>query len=165
MKAPVLFLLLLLAPAIAQAQRCPDQLPAPVEAKRAAIVAAAKARDWTALERLIDKTHFIAANPSRPNPIAYWQQLTREGNDVPKALAEIFDMRCGIGVEAGAHIFPIASAMNWKDLKSKERKRLKRFYGSQLEAQFPNGRESGRYIGWRGAIEKDGRWTAFLTGE
>jgi hypothetical protein len=165
MKAPVLFLLLLLAPAIAQAQRCPDKLPEAVEAKRAAIVAAAKARDWNALGGLVDKTAFMAANPNRPNPIAYWQQLTREGNDVPTALAEIFDMRCGLTVEAGAHIFPLASAMNWKEMKSKERKKLKRFYGPQLAAQFPNGRESGPYIGWRGVIEKDGRWTAFLTGE
>ena len=164
MKAPLLVLALLLLPGIAMAQRCPDQLPAPVTAKRDAIVAAAKARDWTALKGLMGPGYFMSANPNHDDPIAHWQLLTKDGTDVPAALAAIFSMRCGITVESNASIFPIASAMGWRYLKKREKKALQKFYGDRLETQFVGGRDNGHYIGWRGVIEKDGRWSAFLMG-
>jgi hypothetical protein len=164
MRILFLALLLVLLPGLAQAQRCPDQLPPLVVAKRDAIVTAAKARDWPALRGLMGPGYFMSANPNHDDPIAYWQQLTREGTDVPAALVAIFSMRCGITVESNASIYPIASAMGWRHLKKRERKALQKFYGDRLDAQFVGGRDNGHYIGWRGVIEKDGRWSAFLQG-
>lgn len=150
----------------AQAQRCPDQLPAAAEAKRAAIVAAARARDLPALAKLAgpgDFTYSFAGDEGSPLP--YWRQAMKEGIDVPRFMAAIFSMRCGVMVESGAFIFPLSSAMDWKNLRPAEKAEMEALYGRDIDQWFLEGRDKGYYVGWRGVIEKNGAWSSFVSGD
>jgi hypothetical protein len=150
----------------AQAQRCPQPLPAPVAAKRDAIIAAAKARDFAALKRLIGPGEFtFSFGDDAGDPTAYWQDSIKQGIDVPHYIAAIFAMRCGVMVESGAFIFPISATMDWKDLTPAEKKEMEALYGKDIDQWFLEGRVKGYYVGWRGVIEKNGAWTSFVAGD
>jgi hypothetical protein len=162
----LLFLLLWMVPTTAVAQRCPDKLPPVVEAKRQAIIAAAKARDLPALAKLVDSGPFTYSfGDEQGDPLPYWQQSLKERIDIPHYIAAIFAMRCGVMVESGAFLFPVSSAMDWKDLTAAEKKEMEALYGREIDQWFLEGREKGYYVGWRGVIEKNGAWTSFVAGD
>ena len=162
-----LSLLLLADAAWAQTvQRCPAQLPAPVAAKRDAIIAAAKARDLPALKRLIRPGEFtFSFGDDGADPTAYWRDSIKQGIDVPHYMAAIFAMRCGVMVDSGVFLFPISAAMDWKHLTPAEKKEMEALYGKDIDQWFVEGRDKGYSVGWRGVIEKNGAWSAFVAGD
>lgn len=149
----------------AAAQRCPTPLPPVIEAKRAAIVTAAKAKDWPALQRLIGPGEFTHSFGDEGDPIAYWKDSLRQGIDVPYYMVAIFSMRCGVMVESGAFIFPVSAAIDWKNLTPAEKAEMEKLYGRDIDQWFLEGREKGYYVGWRGVIEKNGAWSSFVAGD
>lgn len=158
--------LLMLVALPASAQRCPEKLPAAVEAKRQAIIAAAKVRDLPALAKLTGPGEFTFSFGDDPgDPLAYWQQSAKEKIDIAHYIAAIFAMGCAVMVESGGYIFPISSAMDWKNLTAAEKKEMEALYGRDIDQWFVEGRDKGYYVGWRGVIEKNGAWTSFVAGD
>ncbi len=152
----------------AQAQpvkRCPAQLPAPVAAKRDAIVIAAKAKDWPALRKLTGPGEFVFSFGGDTDAIAYWQDLAKQGTDIPRYLASIFAMGCVVVPETGAYLFPVAGEIEWKNLTAAEKQAMEALYGKEIDEWYVEGRAKGYYIGWRGVIEKTGAWSAFVAGD
>jgi len=146
------------------AQRCPQTLPAPVTAKRDAIIAAAKAADFTALRKLMAK-EFIFSFGGDTDPIAYWRQLGKEGTDIPRFIAAVFAMGCAREPNSGDFIFPVAAEIDWPKLTAAEKQAMQALYGSSIDDWYVEGREKGYYVGWRGVIEKSGAWRVFVAGD
>lgn len=148
-----------------QVKRCPAQLPAPVEAKRDAIVAAAKAKDWPALRKLTGPGEFVFSFGGDADPIIYWQDLAKQGTDISRTMASIFAMGCVVVPETGAYLFPVAGEIEWKNLTAAEKQAMEALYGKEIDEWYVEGRARGYYIGWRGVIEKSGAWSAFVAGD
>ena len=161
-------MVLTLLPGVALAQavkRCPAQLPAPVAAKRDAIVTAAKAKDWPALQKLIGPGEFVFSFGGDSDAIAYWQDLVKQGTDIPRYLVSIFAMGCVVTADTGAYLFPAAGEIEWKNLTAAEKQAMLTLYGKEIDEWYVEGRAKGYYIGWRGVIEKSGAWSAFVAGD
>ena len=154
-------------PAQAQVQRCPDKLPAPVEARRAAIVEAAAAKDWTALERLIGPGEFVYSFGDAGDPIGYWRDSLQQGTDIARAMAAIFAMPCIVYAERGRREYwwPAAAEIEWAKLNAKDKAAMQGFYGKSIDEWYVEGRARGYYVGWRGSITPDGAWTSFVAGD
>jgi len=170
MRAILLAAMLVLIAQGAQAQnvqRCPAQLPAPVAAKRDAIVAAAKARDWTALKALIGPGEFTYSFGDEGDAIGFWQDSLKQGVDVPKMMVAIFAMPCMISLEDDRREYwwPSAAEYPWKDLNAAEKKALQDLYGAKIDEWWLEGRDKGYYVGWRGSIDAKGGWGAFVAGD
>lgn len=162
---------LALAAGAAQAQqvtRCPEQLPQAVAEKRAAIVAAAQARDFTALKKLIPAADFTYSFGDGADAIAYWRSAARENIDIPKLMVAVFEMRCTYskgGSEGGFYTWPSASDIEWAKLDAQERTALERLYGRKIDEYWIEGRARGYYVGWRGSIDDQGVWRSFVAGD
>ena len=155
-------------PAQAQVQRCPDKLPAAVEARRAAIVKAATSRDWAALERLIGPGEFVYSFGDAGDPIGYWRDSVKQGTDIPRYLAAIFSMPCALSLEEDRpqYWWPAATEFEWKDLTAAEQAALDALYDGKVDEWYIEGRATGYYVGWRGSIEKrNGAWSSFVAGD
>ncbi|MGE0151987.1 MAG: hypothetical protein AB7R90_05170 [Reyranellaceae bacterium] len=160
--------MLALFAATAQAQeprRCPAQLPAPVAAKRDAIVAAAKARDWATLQKLTGPGEFAFSFGDDTDAIAYWRQAAAAGTDVLRMMQAVFAMGCVTVTNTRGYFFPPAAEIEWKRLNAAERKAMEALYGKAIDEWYVEGRAKGYYVGWRGVIEPDGAWSAFVAGD
>ena len=159
--------MVLALPAQAQVSRCPEKLPAAVEARRAAIVAAATARDWAVLKRLIGPGEFVYSFGDAGDPIGYWQDSLRQGTDIPRAMAAIFAMPCIVYAERGRREYwwPAAAEIEWQALNAREKAAMQGFYGKSIDEWYVEGRARGYYVGWRGSITPDGAWTSFVAGD
>lgn len=161
-------------PGVAAAQaakRCPAQLPAPVAAKRdaivAAVTAAASTGDWTALGKLAGPGEFTYSFGDEGDPVAYWRQSVQDGIDIPRYLAGVLAMPCIVSYEDDRRQYwwPAAVEFDWKDLGAAERQALERLYAGKVDDWYIEGRATGYYVGWRVSIEADGAWSAFVAGD
>jgi hypothetical protein len=160
--------LLLALPAQAQIfTRCPDQLPAPVAAKRNAIIAAAKTKDLKALEKLIGPGEFVFFYGTDKDAIAYWKDSIRQGNDIPRIMAGVLAMPCVVTREENRvqYVWPSAAEFAWKDLTPAEQKALEVLYDGKVDDWYIEGRDKGYYVGWRLSIEANGAWSSFVAGD
>lgn len=148
-----------------QVKRCPAQLPAPVAAKRDAIIVAAKAKDWPTLQKLIGPGEFTFSFGDDSDAIAYWRDLAKQGTDIPRYMASIFAMGCVVMADTGAYLFPTAGEIDWKNLTAPEKQAMEALYGKEIDQWYVEGRAKGYYVGWRGVIEKSGAWSAFVAGD
>jgi hypothetical protein len=148
-------------------QRCPAQLPAPVAAKRDAIIAAAKARDWNALKGLIGPGEFTFSFGDDSDAIAFWRELGKQGTDIPKTMVAVLSMPCVVTLEDAKREYwwPSAVEFAWKDLNAAEKKALQDLYGAKIDEWWLEGRDKGYYVGWRAGIDAKGAWTAFVAGD
>ncbi len=161
-----LFLLCAFAlPAAAEdTQRCPAQLPPAVAAKRAAILAAAKARDFDALKKLASTVEFTFTYGDDEDPVAFWKELSKHGVDIPKMLTAILSMNCVVS-DGPSYTWPSAAMIDWKKLQPDEQKALTALYGSKIDENWVEGRNKCYYVGWRVSIEPDGSWSSFVAGD
>jgi hypothetical protein len=150
-----------------QVKRCPAQLPAPVAAKRDAIIAAAKERDLKALGTLIGPGDFVYSFGDSGDAIGYWQDSVKQGIDIPRYLAAVLAMQCVITYDEDRRQYwwPSAAEFAWKDLNATEKKALADLYGGKIDDWWLEGRDKGYYVGWRLGIEANGAWTAFVAGD
>ncbi len=137
-------------------------LPAPVEEKRAAIVAAAASGDYVALRPLLaDQFSYTFGGPVEGGAIAYWQTLERESDDSPIAiLADL--LKLPPTLERGIYTWPFAVDKQPDELTEYERGLLRSVGGEDLSDDFGEG---GGYLGWRAGIEPDGDWIFFIAGD
>jgi len=151
-----------------KAVRCPATLPAPVAARQRGILAAARAGDYAALRREVTAPNRFQADFDVPrDPAAAWQEARKQGIDIIGAVAAIFAMPCSVLKAEGTTLYNFPSALDfpWAELTPAERAPLERFYGAKIDQQWLEGRIKGYYVGWRGIIEADGTWTAFVAGD
>jgi hypothetical protein len=151
-----------------EAQRCPAALPAPVAARHRAILAAARAGDYAALRRQVtDVENFEAVIGDGGDPMPIWREAQRRGQNMAGIMAAIFAMPCSTVQIDGKTLYtwPSASDFPWPALTPPERAALQAFYGAKIDEHWLEGRDKGYYVGWRGHIDGDGTWLAFVIGD
>ena len=137
-------------------------LPAAVERKREALLAAAESGDYEELRPLVSPTAFeyTFGSPVQGGPIAYWRELERTTGQRPlEALAEV--LRMPYTLSRGLYVWPFAyDVASVADLTAHERELLAPL--GPLGSVFVEG--TG-YLGWRAGIRPDGAWVFFVAGD
>jgi hypothetical protein len=137
-------------------------LPDAVIAKRDAIVAAAHARDYGALEALLDPATFSYSFGEEGDPIGYWRELEDVGevpilgDYLPGFLAMPFAKLGDI------YVWPSVHAKLPKTWIPQDTDPLASFYTQEELESF---RQLGSYLGWRVGIREDGTWLYFVSGD
>jgi hypothetical protein len=138
-------------------------LPKAVAEKREAILKAAEANDYEALEALIDPQMFeyTFGGPVEGGPIAYWKQLETTSSERPlEVLAAILNMP--FTTERGIFVWPFAFNKDLRTLTAAERAML---HTIMTPRELRSMEEFGGYIDWRAGIRPDGRWIYFVSGD
>jgi hypothetical protein len=137
-------------------------MPEAVARTRAALLEAAKERDYDALRPLIPATGFeyTFGSPVPGGPIAYWQELERTTDERPlERLEQVLEMPYTLS--RGIFVWPFAyDVASLDDLTAYEREVLAPL--GPLETVFVEG--TG-YLGWRAGIRPDGTWVFFVAGD
>jgi hypothetical protein len=137
-------------------------LPAPVEAKRAAIAAAAASGDYEALTPLMaEQFSYSFGGQVEGGAIGFWRSLEREQDVRPiEILADL--MRLPYTLFQGVYTWPFAFDKRPTEMVPSESGLLKDVGGTDLSDDFfPD----GGYYGWRAGIEPDGDWIFFIAGD
>ena len=138
-------------------------LPAAVARKRAAILAAARARDYDALAGLADDRRFTYSfgGPYPGGPAAYWRELAEAtGQEPADILAAILQMPYTRA--DSLYVWPFAYNRRPASLTPQERRALAPIAS---EEQIDMWAKAGSYLGWRAGITADGRWIYFVSGD
>ena len=127
--------------------------------KRAAILAAAQARDYDALAELSDPERFryTFGDDVEGGPAAHWRQAEFRGDAPAPAEALAAILRMPYTLSHGLYVWPFAYDKTEAELTPYERKLLASLGKG---AAFADG-----YVGWRAGIDPDGRWVFFLAGD
>lgn len=146
----------------------PD-LPGQIEATRQAIAAAAIACDWDALGALIDPANFRYSFGGGNDPIKFWQEAEAAiGNEPMRYLVEtlklnwVLDQPPPEADVPDSYIWPDAFPMLWDDVTPDMRDALRPLYDDLDFEGFAN---IGGFAGFRLAIDEDGIWRYFLSGD
>jgi hypothetical protein len=142
-------------------------LPAEVAATREAVLAAAHARDYDALEGLLDPATFSYSFGENGDPIGYWRELEEEA-EVPvlgDILPVVFETRFArLSDTAGdIYVWPSAAAKEAPEWTEQDIESMKALY---TDEEIRTMREDfGGYLGWRIGIREDGTWLYFVAGD
>ena len=138
-------------------EAAPAGLPEAVAETHAALLAAAQSGDYEALRPLIpDGFSYTFGSPVEGGPIAYWQQVEQDSDEVPiEILARILELPYTLF--GGTYVWPFAFDKQEAELTPYERELL-----GDLADVFGAG--SG-YLGWRAGIEPDGTWRFLIAGD
>jgi hypothetical protein len=135
----------------------PLALPLPVAETHAALLAAARSRDYEQLRPLIpDDLSYTFGGPVEGGPIAYWRRLQRESGQSPLAVLERL-LALPYTVSGGLYVWPFAFDKQPEQLTAHERGLL-----GDLADDIVAG--TG-YVGWRVGITPDGTWRFFVAGD
>jgi hypothetical protein len=136
-----------------------DAPPDVVLRKRAAILAAAQARDYDALAQLSDPQRFAYSfgGEVEGGPAAYWRQAETRGEDPTPAEALAAILRMPYTLSRGLYVWPFAYDKTEDELTAYER--------GLLEELGRGGAFADGYLGWRAGIDPDGRWVFFVAGD
>jgi hypothetical protein len=148
--------LVLFEPRRARGEEAP---PDAVLRKRAAMLAAAQARDYDALAELSDPQQFeyTFGGAVEGGPAAYWRQAEARGEDPTPAEALAAILRMPYTLSRGLYVWPFAYDKTEDELTAYERQLLARLGKG---GAFADG-----YLGWRAGIDPDGRWLFFVAGD
>ena len=136
-------------------------LPAAVERTRAALLEAAKARDFDAVAALAAPGfRYTFGDEVEGGPAAYWRDLERTGDTRPLGkLAAILELPYVLS--RGYYVWPWAyTVADAADLSQHERTLLTPL--GAIDTLFAPG--TG-YLGWRTGIAPDGSWTYYVAGD
>lgn len=134
-------------------------LPEAVEAKRAAVLEAARAGDEDAVAGLAgERFSYTFGGPVEGGPAGYWRQLEASGEAPLEVLAAILELPYTLS--QGIYVWPFAYDTTEAQLTQYEAELLKRLPPDA--ATFEPG---GGYLGWRAGIEPDGDWIFFVSGD
>jgi hypothetical protein len=146
----------------------PD-LPAATRQTRLAILAAARAGDWDALERLVPDERFSYTFDDDQDPaqaVAYWRDLAEDGHvpvldiltmllDMPYSTLEMDDGRTRYAWPAQFDIAP----SDWTEADVEQLRAI------ADDDAIEMWRQAGGYLGWRAAIDSTGHWMFFIAGD
>jgi hypothetical protein len=134
-------------------------LPEAVEAKRAAILEAARSGNADAVAALTgEQFNYSFGGPVEGGPGAYWRQLEANGEQPLDALAAILELPYTLS--SGIYVWPFAYDKTEEQITAYERELL-RALPADAAAFVPG----GGYLGWRAGIEPDGDWVFFVSGD
>ena len=137
--------------------RAPAGLPQAVEEKRAAILAAAEARDFDALRDLIpaDGFSYTFGTPFEAGPVAYWQHVEKTTPDRPiETLARI--LKLPYTLQQGIYAWPFAYGLPRSEATPYER---------ELLGDLMRSYAGESYYGYRAGIDPDGNWVFYVAGD
>jgi hypothetical protein len=136
-----------------------DAPPDVVLRKRAAILAAAQARDYDALAQLSDPQRFAYSfgGEVEGGPAAYWRQAEARGEHPTPAEALAAILRMPYTLSRGLYVWPFAYEKTEDELTAYER--------GLLQELGRGGAFADGYLGWRAGIDPDGRWVFFVAGD
>jgi hypothetical protein len=130
-----------------------------VEAKRAAILEAARSGDADAVAALAsERFNYSFGGPVEGGPAAYWRALEASGEQPLAALAAIVELPYTLS--NGIYVWPFAYDKTEEQITEHEQELLRRLPPDA--ATFVPG---GGYLGWRAGIEPDGDWVFFVSGD
>ena len=134
-------------------------LPEAVEAKRVAILEAARSGDADAVAALAsDPFNYSFGGPVEGGPAAYWRELEANGEQPLEALAAILELPYTLS--SGIYVWPFAYDKTEEQITEHERELL-----ATLPADAATFIPGGGYLGWRAGIEPDGDWVFFVSGD
>jgi hypothetical protein len=139
-----------------------EELPPAVAKKRDAIVLAARAFDYKALETLLDPKTFSYSFGESGDPVGYWRRLEDEGevpilgDYLPVVLGATFAKRGDV------YVWPSAYGKSPSAWTAEDRQWLTNLYTEQEIRAFER---AGDYLGWRAGIRADGKWLFFVAGD
>ncbi len=137
-----------------------DGLPDAVAATRRDIFAAARARDFAALERIAGGSLRFTFGPQEGGPAAFWQAAEQAGDPVLATLTSILNMP--YGKAEGNYVWPFAHALDFSNLTDEQMSLLHRYFG---EADIQKWIEFGGYFGYRVGINEAGAWLYYVAGD
>ena len=131
-------------------------VPEPVLEQRAAILAAARERDYDGLAQLVDPAGFeyTFGGPVAGGPAAYWRQIEEQERPLD-ALVEVLELPYTLS--RGIYVWPFAYDKTEDELTEYERE--------LLAPLGQGGAFADGYLGWRAGITPDGRWVFFIAGD
>jgi hypothetical protein len=143
--------------------------PAATEQTRLAILAAARAGDWDALERLVPDERFSYTFDDDQDPtqaVAYWRDLAEDGHvpvldilamllEMPHSTLEMDDGRTRYAWPAQFDIPP----SDWTETDVEQLRAI------ADDDAIEMWRQAGGYLGWRAAIDSTGHWMFFIAGD
>jgi hypothetical protein len=133
-------------------------VPRAVELKRAALLRAAKAKDYDGLAKLADPTFkYTFGSPVPGGPAAFWRQAEQQGRQPLEALAAILQLPYTLS--RGLFVWPFAYDKTADEITPYETTLLKKIPPGGA-AVGPEG-----YLGWRAGILPDGSWIYFVAGD
>ena len=137
-------------------------LPPAVAETRDAIISAAHARDYAALEALLDPATFSYSFGESGDPIGYWRGLEDEG-EVP-ILGDILPTVLSMHVAKtdDVYVWPAAHAKDPSAWTEDDLADLRLLYSDDDIRSFE---EIGGYLGYRVGIREDGTWLYFIAGD
>ncbi|MEX2211671.1 MAG: hypothetical protein WD689_07925 [Gaiellaceae bacterium] len=134
-------------------------VPEAVEAKRQAILEAARTGDEDAVAALAaDPFSYSFGGAVAGGPAAYWRGLEANGEQPLEALAAILEMPYTLST--GYYVWPFAYDKTIDQITDYERELL-----SALPPDAAAFIPEGGYLGWRVGIEPDGDWVFFVSGD
>ena len=139
-----------------------EELPQAVTTTVEAIRDAARARDYAALARLVDRETFSYSFGESGDPVGYWRRMEEEG-EVP-ILGDILPtvLSMPVAKRDGIFVWPSAYASDPSEWTAAELEPLRQLYTATELEQF---RQAGGYLGWRVGIREDGTWLFFVAGD
>jgi hypothetical protein len=138
------------------------ELPPAVTDTHGAIQAAAQARDYAALEALLDPATFTYSFGESGDPIGYWRALDEEGEApiVGEILPTVLSMNAA--ESEGVYVWPAAYAKDPSTWTEEDLADLRLLYSDDDIASF---QDLGGYLGYRVGIRDDGTWLFFVAGD
>lgn len=135
-----------------------DEGASAVERTRAAIIAAAEARDWAALDVLAQTPGFMyTLGPEEASPAAYWQ---REGPETLDRLVALLHSAPLVQAD-GIVVWPRWAVVPPSGRTSRDRREMAASLADTTGWFLPD----GSYVGETVAIDASGRWLSFVGGE
>jgi hypothetical protein len=137
-------------------------LPPAVDRTRRRILAAAEAHDWEALRGIIGghPLRYTFGSDVPGGPIAFWKRLDKEGGRPLETLAAI--LKLPYVLTHGLYFWPFAYTTPPDQLTP---------YEIDLLADYATPRDVekwkqfGSYFGYRAAIDPQGRWQLYVSGD
>lgn len=140
-----------------------EGLPTPVASTRDAIVTAATACDFEALEDLAVDDFTSSFGGGGVENLELWED---QGQTPMATLLHLFDMNhAAVPVEGGEiYVWPASATYeSWQETVSEEElEELTRIHTEEELDQFAS---AGGYLGWRTAIDQEGNWLYFGAGD
>jgi hypothetical protein len=138
------------------------ELPKAVADTRDAILEAAHARDYAALQVLLDPTTFSYSFGESGDPIGYWKRLEDEG-EVP-ILGDFLPVVLSwpFAKQGAIYVWPSAQTKKPSEWTEDDLAALRQLYTDDDIAGFE---QAGAYLGYRVGIKSDGTWVYFVAGD
>ena len=140
-----------------------DGLPAKVAGTRNAIIIAAAACDFEALENLAIASFTTSYGGGGVENLMLWES---QGEHPMSTLLHLLDMRyVTVPLDDGEiYVWPAAATYeSWYDTVTEEE--LDELSTIHSEAELDEFATAGAYLGWRNGIDEEGNWMYFVAGD